>query len=139
MKKFMDDDFLLQTCTAKRLYHDHAVKMPIYDYHCHLPPQDIAEDKQYDNIGEAWLGGDHYKWRAMRTNGIEEKYCTGDASGYDKFQKWAETGPQTIRNPLYHWTHLELQRYFGIDTLLSPASVVSSASAATLRTRGGST
>ncbi len=122
MKKFMDDDFLLQTRTAKRLYHDHAVKMPIYDYHCHLPPQEIAEDKQYDNIGEAWLGGDHYKWRAMRANGIDEKFCTGDASWHDKFKKWAETVPQTIRNPLYHWTHLELQRYFGIDTLLSPAT-----------------
>jgi glucuronate isomerase len=122
MNKFMDDDFLLQTTTAKRLYHDHAAKMPIYDYHCHLSPQEIAEDKQYDNIGEAWLGGDHYKWRAMRANGVEEKFCTGDASWRDKFHKWAETVPQTIRNPLYHWTHLELQRYFDIDTLLSPAT-----------------
>ncbi len=122
MKKFMDQDFLLQTETAQRLYHDHAAKMSIYDYHCHLPPQEIAEDKQYDNLGEIWLGGDHYKWRAMRTNGVDEKFCTGDASWRDKFQKWAETVPQTIRNPLYHWTHLELQRYFGIDTLLSPST-----------------
>ncbi|MDF7824990.1 glucuronate isomerase [Pontiellaceae bacterium B12227] len=122
MKKFMDEDFLLQTKTAIKLYHEHAKDMPIYDYHCHLPPQEVAEDKQYDNIGECWLGGDHYKWRGMRTNGVDEKYCTGDASWRDKFQKWAETVPQTLRNPLYHWTHLELQRYFGIDTLLSPAS-----------------
>jgi len=122
MKKFMDENFLLQTETAQRLYHDYAAKMPIYDYHCHLPPQEIAEDKQYDNLAEIWLGGDHYKWRAMRTNGIDEKYCTGDASWRDKFKKWAETVPQTIRNPLYHWTHLELQRYFEIDTLLSPAT-----------------
>ncbi len=120
MKKFMDEDFVLQTKTAKKLYHDHAAKMPIYDYHCHLPPQEVAGDKQYDNLGEVWLGGDHYKWRAMRTNGVDEKYCTGDASWRDKFQKWAETVPHTLRNPLYHWTHLELQRYFGIDTLLSP-------------------
>ena len=119
MKPFMDQDFLLQTKTAQRLYHDHAAKMPIYDYHCHLSPKEIAEDKRYDNLGEIWLGGDHYKWRAMRTNGVSEKYCTGDATWREKFQKWAETVPQTIRNPLYHWTHLELQRYFGIDTLLS--------------------
>ncbi|MEN7974015.1 MAG: glucuronate isomerase, partial [Verrucomicrobiota bacterium] len=95
-------------------------KMPIYDYHCHLPPQEVAENKQYDNIGECWLGGDHYKWRAMRTNGVSEEFCTGSASWRDKFQKWAKTVPQTLRNPLYHWTHLELQRYFGINTLLSP-------------------
>lgn len=120
MKKFMDDHFLLQSKTARTLYHNHAADMPIYDYHCHLPPEEIAEDKQYDNLAEAWLGGDHYKWRAMRTNGIPETYVTGDAAWRDKFQKWAETIPQTIRNPLYHWTHLELQRYFEIDTLLSP-------------------
>jgi glucuronate isomerase len=122
MKKFMDNDFLLQTKTAERLYHDHAAKMPIYDYHCHLSPKEIAEDKRYDNLGEIWLGGDHYKWRAMRTNGVTEQFVTGGASWREKFQKWAETVPQTIRNPLYHWTHLELQRYFGIDTLLSPAT-----------------
>jgi len=120
MKKFMDADFLLQTETARNLYHNHAEKMPIYDYHCHLSAQEIAEDRQYDNLGECWLGGDHYKWRAMRTNGVDEKFCTGNTSWRDKFQKWAETVPQTIRNPLYHWTHLELQRYFEIDTLLSP-------------------
>ncbi|MEE9368069.1 MAG: glucuronate isomerase [Pontiella sp.] len=120
MKKFMDDDFLLQTKTAIKLYHEHAAHMPIYDYHCHLPPQEIAEDKQYDNLGEIWLGGDHYKWRALRTNGIPEELVTGAASWREKFQAWAETVPQTIRNPLYHWSHLELQRYFGIDTLLSP-------------------
>ncbi len=122
MKKFMDNDFLLQTQTATNLYHDHAAKMPIYDYHCHLSPKEIAEDKRQDNLGEAWLGGDHYKWRAMRTNGVTEEFVTGSASWREKFQKWAETVPQTIRNPLYHWTHLELQRYFGIDTLLSPAT-----------------
>ncbi|VGO14960.1 Uronate isomerase [Pontiella desulfatans] len=122
MKKFMDADFLLHTKTAIKLYHEHAENMPIYDYHCHLPPQEVACDKQYDNIGECWLGGDHYKWRGMRTNGVAEKYCTGDASWREKFQKWAETVPQTLRNPLYHWTHLELQRYFGIDTLLGPAT-----------------
>lgn len=120
MKKFLDENFLLQSKTAKRLYHDHAAKMPICDYHCHLPPKEIAEDKQWDNLGEIWLGGDHYKWRAMRTNGVTEEYCTGSKSWREKFEKWAETVPQTVRNPLYHWTHLELQRYFGIDTLLSP-------------------
>ena len=122
MKKFMDENFVLQTETAQQLYHNHAAKMPIYDYHCHLPPEQVAEDKQFDNIGEVWLGGDHYKWRAMRTNGVDEKFCTGDASWREKFQKWSETVPHTLRNPLYHWTHLELQRYFGIDTLLNPGS-----------------
>jgi glucuronate isomerase len=136
MKKFMDADFLLQTETAKKLYHDHAAGMPIYDYHCHLPAQEIAEDLQYDNLGEIWLGGDHYKWRAMRTNGIAEEFVTGNASWRDKFQKWAETVPQTLRNPLYHWTHLELQRYFEIDTLLSPetADEIFDACTAKLRT-----
>ena len=122
MKPFMDKDFLLHSDTARTLYHDHAADMPIYDYHCHLPPQEIAADKRYDNLGEIWLGGDHYKWRAMRTNGIPEDYVTGAASWRDKFGKWAETVPQTIRNPLYHWTHLELQRCFGIDTLLGPVT-----------------
>jgi glucuronate isomerase len=122
MKKFMDADFLLQTETAVNLYHDHAAKMPICDYHCHLSPKEIAEDKRYDNLGEVWLGGDHYKWRAMRTAGVTEEYCTGNATWREKFQTWAETVPQTVRNPLYHWTHLELQRYFGINTLLSPAT-----------------
>ncbi|MDZ8117947.1 glucuronate isomerase [Pontiella agarivorans] len=122
MKKFMDEDFLLRTKTAIKLYHEYAKDMPIYDYHCHLPPQEVAEDKQYENLAEIWLGGDHYKWRAMRTNGVKEKYCTGDSSWKEKFDAWAATVPQTLRNPLYHWTHLELQRYFDIDTLLSPAT-----------------
>lgn len=120
MKKFMDENFLLQTQTAIELFHEHAKKMPIYDYHCHLSAKEIAEDINFDNLGQAWLAGDHYKWRAMRTNGITEKYCTGDASDYEKFGKWAETIPMTLRNPLYHWNHLELQRFFNIDTLLSP-------------------
>lgn len=122
MKRFMDEDFILQTETAKQLYHEHAKGMPIYDYHCHLPPEEVAGDKQYDNLSEVWLGGDHYKWRAMRTNGVKEEFCTGSASWKEKFDAWAGTVPQTLRNPLYHWTHLELQRYFGIDTLLSPAT-----------------
>ena len=120
MKKFMDENFLLQTGTAQKLYHGHAAKMPIFDYHCHLSPKEIAEDKQFENMTQIWLAGDHYKWRAMRTNGVEERYCTGDASDWEKFQKWAEAVPQTIRNPLYHWTHLELKTFFGIDKLLSP-------------------
>jgi len=120
MKEFLDDNFLLQTQTARELFHDHAEKMPIFDYHCHLPVQDIANDVCFDNIGQAWLAGDHYKWRLMRTNGIAEKFCTGNATYYEKFEKWAETVPLTIRNPLYHWTHLELQRYFNISDLLSP-------------------
>ena len=120
MKPFMTEDFLLQTEMAKKLYHEHAAKMPIFDYHCHLPPAQIAEDKRFDNLTQIWLYGDHYKWRAMRTNGVAERYITGDASDWEKFEKWAETAPHTLRNPLYHWTHLELQRYFGISKLLSP-------------------
>ncbi|MFA5689561.1 MAG: glucuronate isomerase [Kiritimatiellales bacterium] len=116
---FMNKDFLLQSKTARRLYHEHAAGMPIFDYHCHLSPQEIAEDKRYDNLGEVWLAGDHYKWRAMRTNGVSEEFCTGAKPWRTKFQQWAETVPQTIRNPLYHWTHLELQRYFGIHTVLN--------------------
>jgi len=122
MKKFLNEDFLLQTETAKKLYHEHAVKMPILDYHCHIPPQDIANDRQFDNITQIWLYGDHYKWRAMRTNGVEERYCTGEASDKEKFEKWAETLPHTIRNPLFIWTHLELKRFFGIEKILSPAT-----------------
>jgi glucuronate isomerase len=122
MKKFMDEDFLLQTLTAKKLYHEHAEKMPIFDYHCHIPPRDIAENTQFENITKIWLYGDHYKWRAMRANGVDERFCTGNASDWEKFEKWAETVPHTIRNPLYHWTHLELKRFFGIDKLLSPAT-----------------
>ncbi len=120
MKKFMDDNFLLENETAIKLYHGFAKEMPIIDYHCHLNPKEIAENKRYRNITEIWLGGDHYKWKGMRSNGIDEKYITGDAEDKEKFLKWAETVPYTIGNPLYHWTHLELQRYFGIDTLLSP-------------------
>lgn len=122
MKPFLDEDFLLQTKTARTLYHEFAKDMPIIDYHNHLPPDQILGDKVFDNITQIWLYGDHYKWRAMRTNGINEKYCTGDASDYEKFEKWAETVPYTMRNPLYHWTHLELQRYFGINETLSPHS-----------------
>ena len=120
MKKFLDEHFLLNTKTAQLLYHDYAAKMPIIDYHCHLPPQQIAENTQFENITQVWLNGDHYKWRAMRTNGIDESYITGDSSDREKFRKWAETVPYTLRNPLYHWTHLELQRYFGITDLLTP-------------------
>lgn len=119
MKPFLDNNFLLQTKTAEDLYHNYAAKMPIIDYHSHLIPQQIAENTSFDNIAQPWLYGDHYKWRAMRTNGVEEKYCTGDASDWEKFEKWAETVPQTLRNPLYHWTHLELKGYFGIQELLS--------------------
>lgn len=122
MKAFMDQDFLLETETAKRLYHDYAAAMPIIDYHCHLSPQEIAEDKRYENITQVWLYGDHYKWRAMRTAGVEERYITGDASDYDKFLAWARVLPLCIGNPLYHWTHLELQQFFGIHTPLSEAT-----------------
>ena len=122
MKKFLDQDFLLETSTAKTLYHNFAVKLPIIDYHCHLPPNQIAEDSNFKNLTQIWLYGDHYKWRAMRANGIPEKYITGDASDYEKFEKWAETVPYTLRNPLYHWTHLELQRYFDVHDILSPAT-----------------
>lgn len=119
MKAFMDKDFLLSTDMAKTLYHDYAAKMPILDYHCHINPQEIAEDRQFENITQVWLGGDHYKWRMMRTLGIDEKYITGDAPDREKFQKWAETMPMIIGNPLYHWSHLELQRYFGYTGALN--------------------
>ncbi|MEI6584093.1 MAG: glucuronate isomerase, partial [Chitinophagia bacterium] len=115
MKKFLDADFLLSNSFAKELYHDYAAQMPIIDYHNHLSPQDIALNKPFENITQVWLNGDHYKWRAMRINGIDESFITGkDTSDWQKFEKWAGTVPFTIRNPLYHWTHLELQRYFGI-------------------------
>ncbi|MFT9498146.1 glucuronate isomerase [Anaerosolibacter sp.] len=120
MKKFMDENFLLNNETAVKLYHEYAKDMPIIDYHCHLNPREIAENKRYRNITEIWLGGDHYKWKALRSNGVDERYITGDAADKEKFLKWAETVPNTIGNPLYHWTHLELRRYFGIDSLLSP-------------------
>lgn len=118
-KTFMDEDFLLRSETARILYHDYAKEMPIVDYHCHLPPDQIAQDKQFENLTQIWLYGDHYKWRAMRANGINEHYCTGDASDWEKFEQWAATVPYTMRNPLYHWTHLELQRYFGVDLILN--------------------
>jgi glucuronate isomerase len=111
---FMNEDFLLQTRTARTLYHDHAAQMPIYDYHCHLPAHRIAEDHRFDNLSKAWLQGDHYKWRAMRTHGVPEKFVTGDATDWEKFQKWAATVPACLGNPLYHWTHLELRRPFGV-------------------------
>src|SRR5690606_20931696 len=120
MKHFLDEQFLLNTKTAQSLYHDYAADMPIIDYHCHLPSQQIAENTQFDNITQVWLNGDHYKWRAMRTNGVDESYITGDRPDREKFRKWAETVPYTLRNPLYHWTHLELKRYFGISELLTP-------------------
>jgi glucuronate isomerase len=119
MKQFLDENFLLKTKTAQRLYHEYAKAMPIIDYHCHLPQQQIAEDKIFDNLTQIWLYGDHYKWRAMRTNGVDESYCTGSRSDWEKFQQWAATVPYTLRNPLYHWTHLELQRYFDIDDILN--------------------
>lgn len=122
MKNFLDQDFLLQTETAKRLYHDYASQMPIIDYHCHLPPDQIAADGNFANLTQVWLYGDHYKWRAMRANGVNEKYITGDATDYEKFEQWAATVPYTMRNPLYHWTHLELQRYFDVYDILSPAT-----------------
>lgn len=114
MTPFMNRDFLLKSETARTLYHDHAAAMPVIDYHCHINPREIWEDKRYDTITEVWLGGDHYKWRAMRSCGVPEYYITGNADPAEKFRKWAETIPNLIGNPLYHWTHLELQRYFGI-------------------------
>ncbi|MBQ4545423.1 MAG: glucuronate isomerase [Oscillospiraceae bacterium] len=120
MRKFMDKDFLLKNKTAKKLYHGIAEKTPIIDYHCHLNPREIAEDKHYSSITEVWLGGDHYKWRIMRGFGVDERYITGDATDKEKFMKWAEVMPYCVGNPLYHWTHLELRRYFGINDLLCP-------------------
>src|ERR1044071_555551 len=122
MKKFLDENFLLKTKSAQRLYHEYAKDMPIIDYHCHLPPQQIAEDHRFENLTEVWLYGDHYKWRAMRSNGIDESFITGGKTDWEKFQKWAETVPYTLRNPLYHWTHLELQRYFGVNEILNENS-----------------
>ncbi|HWV67760.1 glucuronate isomerase, partial [Chitinophaga sp.] len=121
-KKFMDENFLLNSDAAERLYHDYAKDMPIIDYHCHLPPAQIAADTMFENITQAWLYGDHYKWRAMRTNGVPESYCTGNNTDWEKFEKWAATVPYTLRNPLHHWTHLELQRYFGVTDVLNPTS-----------------
>ena len=115
---FIHEDFLLSTKTARKLYHQYAEAEPIFDYHCHLSPHDIAANRRFKNLFEIWLEGDHYKWRAMRTNGVAERFCTGNADPFDKFKAWAATVPYTLRNPLYHWTHLELKRYFGITDLL---------------------
>ena len=120
MKKFMDKDFVLRNETAKTLYHDYAENMPIFDYHCHLPIQEIYEDRKFSNITECWLGGDHYKWRLMREMGVDESYITGDKDDYEKFLKYAEVMPYAIGNPIFHWTHLGLQRYFDINEILSP-------------------
>jgi glucuronate isomerase len=120
--QFLDDDFLLNTETARQLYHECARLLPIIDYHCHLSPGLIASDHRFENLTQAWLAGDHYKWRAMRANGVAEAYCTGDKPDAEKFARWAETVPYTLRNPLYHWTHLELQRYFGVREVLNPGS-----------------
>ena len=119
MKAFIDRDFLLSTETAKHLYHDYAEPMPIIDYHCHLVPQEIYEDRKFENITQVWLGADHYKWRLMRSAGVDEKYVTGDATDREKFQKWAETIGLAIGNPLYHWSHLELRNYFGYEGALN--------------------
>lgn len=124
MKNFIQADFMLQTKTAENLYHNHAERLPIIDYHCHLVPKEIAEDHKFRSITELWLGGDHYKWRLLRANGVSEKYITGDASDWEKFEKWADTVPYTMRNPMYHWTHLELKRVFGINDLLNPETAL---------------
>jgi glucuronate isomerase len=121
-RSFIHPDFLLSTPQARELYHDFAEGEPIYDYHCHLPPALIAANHEFADLAEIWLGGDHYKWRAMRSNGVNERFCTGDATPREKFQAWAETVPHTLRNPLYHWTHLELKRYFGVDVRLDGAT-----------------
>jgi len=125
MKTFMDEHFMLNSKSAQRLYHEYAKDMPIIDYHNHLPPHEIAGNVNFKNLTQIWLYGDHYKWRAMRANGVDEKYITGNATDYEKFEKWAGTVPYTLRNPLYHWTHMELQRYFGINELLSPKTAKS--------------
>ena len=119
---FLNENFLLENPTSQTLYHEYAKDMPIIDYHCHLPPDQIAKDVNFDNLTQIWLYGDHYKWRAMRTNGVDESYITGNKSDWEKFEKWAETVPYTLRNPLYHWTHLELQRYFDVYELLNADS-----------------
>ena len=121
-KPFINDDFLLTTKTAKELFHRHAEKMPIIDYHCHLPPREIAEDKRWTDIAQVWLGGDHYKWRQMRSNGVDERFVTGDAAWHDKFVKFAETMERLVRNPLFDWSHLELARYFGVTEILNGKS-----------------
>jgi len=136
MKNFLDENFLLHNKTAEQLYHDFAKPMPVIDYHCHQLPDQIAADHGFDNLTQVWLYGDHYKWRAMRTNGVNERFITGDASDKEKFQQWAATVPYTLRNPLYHWTHLELQRYFDVHDILdsSSADKIYEACTAKLRT-----
>lgn len=124
MKPFLDSNFILETITASELFHLNAVNMPIIDYHCHLSPKQIAENKNFKNLAEIWLYGDHYKWRAMRTNGVDERFCTGDATDWEKFEKWAETVPFTLRNPLYHWTHMELKNYFGFEGILNGETAI---------------
>lgn len=119
MKKFMDSEFLLDNAAASELYHSAAEGMPIFDWHCHISPKEIYENKQPEDIASLWLGGDHYKWRAMRSFGVDEEYITGKASNYEKFKAWAGVMPSLIGNALYHWTHLELRRYFGIEEPLS--------------------
>lgn len=122
MKTFLHENFLLTNPTSERLYHEFAKDLPVIDYHCHLPPQQIARDTRFENLTQAWLYGDHYKWRAMRTHGVHERNCTGDATDWEKFEQWAATVPYTLRNPLYHWTHLELERYFGLSDILDKNS-----------------
>jgi len=122
MKEFLDKDFILETETAKKLYHQFAADLPIIDYHCHIDPREIAEDKKFDNISQLWLNGDHYKWRALRANGINENGITGSASDWEKFANWSQTVPYTLRNPLYHWTHLELKKPFGVEKILNPST-----------------
>ncbi|MEP7256822.1 MAG: glucuronate isomerase [Flavitalea sp.] len=136
MKQFLDANFLLKNKTAEHLYHEFAEALPIIDYHCHLPPEQIARDIRFNNLTDAWLAGDHYKWRAMRINGIDESFCTGSKPDKEKFAQWAATVPYTVRNPLYHWTHLELQRYFNIEEILNPESAerIYSAASAHLQT-----
>src|SRR5438045_313631 len=120
MTALLDENFLLQNTTAQRLYHEFVKDMPIIDYHCHLDPEQMAGNVNFSSLTDIWLKGDHYKWRAMRANGVNEAFITGDKSDWEKFEQWAATVPYTLRNPLYHWTHLELQRYFDVNELLSP-------------------
>src|SRR5215469_139017 len=134
---FITENFLLQSETARHLYRKYASGQPILDYHCHLSPKDVAENRRFGDLFEIWLEGDHYKWRAMRANGIPERYCTGDATPYEKYLAWAQTVPFTLRNPLFHWTHLELKRYFGIDDLLHEGSAQSMWNRANLMLRDG--
>src|SRR5512140_1366538 len=121
-QSFIHENFMLQNEPARRLYHEYAKNLPIIDYHCHLPPEQVAQNRQFENLTQIWLNGDHYKWRAMRSNGVPERYCTGNASDWEKFEMWSKTVPYTLRNPLYHWTHMELKHPFGVDTLLAPAT-----------------